>query len=397
MARAKANTTMRIYRIMKPFLRLFMKLKFNLEADVPDEVKKLKPPYIVLANHQGFWDAVSVGANIPSPVSFVATDAIFRTRFHSMIFHIMGVIPKTKALTDMDTLKNIFRVRDVGGVIGIFPETRRTWDGTTLPLLFSVSKLVKVIKIPIVTAVIKGGYFSHPRWGANLQKGKIRVEYKLLFNKDESKAHSAEEIHSSLITALDHDEFAWQETAQIRYKGKNPAESLELVLFICPSCGRHGVMSSKGKIFRCDSCGYEVEYTPEREFISHGKKLIFKNIRDWSRWQRETFTSFLGSISDDDTEIAADHDLEFHTGFKNNATRHFAFGSLRLTRKALTITDEKGAVLKVFPVDQLAGIEAQNKERMEFYYDKTLYNVRSRKRGISVNKWLWAFEYLLSE
>lgn len=396
MGRVRVNTRLRVYRLVKPLLKLFMKIKFNLEADLPDEVKELKPPYLILANHQGFWDAVSIGVNLPKPVSFIATDAIFRAPLFRKIFHIMGVIPKTKAISDMDTLKNVLRVKSAGGIIGIFPETRRTWDGTTLPLIYSVSKLVQKLKIPVVTAVIKGGYFSHPRWGVHLQRGKIFVEYRILMDGSDAAALNPDDVHTRLIQALDHDEFAWQEKVKVRFRGKNPAESLELVLFMCPSCGKHGTMTSKGKFFWCDSCGYTVEYSRIRKFENKDNTVIHKNIRDWSRWQREEFFKFLNSVSDDQTIIAEDLFVEFHTGFKSEKMQHFSFGSIHLTRKTLTMRDEHGKILKEFEVKELAGIEAQNKERMEFYHDNTLYNIRSIKKGLAVNKWLWAFEFLKS-
>ena len=220
MGRVRVNTRLRIYRLVKPLLKIMMKIKFNLEADLPAEVRELKPPYLILANHQGFWDAVSIGVNLPKPVSFIATDAIFRAPLFRKVLNIMGVIPKTKAISDMDTLKNVLRVKAAGGIIGIFPETRRTWDGTTLPLIYSVSKLVQKLKIPVVTAVIKGGYFSHPRWGVNLQRGKILVEYRLLMSGDQAGKYAPEDVHEKLIKALEHDEFAWQEKVKVRYRGK---------------------------------------------------------------------------------------------------------------------------------------------------------------------------------
>ncbi|HAK45852.1 MAG TPA: hypothetical protein DCO79_08040 [Spirochaeta sp.] len=397
MAKIRVNTRLRIYRLVKPLLKLIMKIKFNLQADLPDEVKELKPPFLILANHQGFWDAASIGVNLSKPVSFIATDAIFRTPIFRKVLNLMGVIPKTKAISDMDTLKNVLRVKSAGGIIGIFPETRRTWDGTTLPLIYSVSKLVYKLKIPVVTAVIKGGYFSHPRWGIHLQRGKILVEYKLLISGDEPGKLRPDEIHPKLIKALEHDEFAWQEKVKIRYKGKKPAESLELVLFICPSCGKHGSMESKGKTFWCKDCGYKVEYNSIRRFVNPDSRVIFNNIRDWSRWQREEFIKFLDSVSDNETILAEDLYLEFHRGFRSAKTEHFAFGSLHLTRQNLTMSDEQGNILNVFPVKELSGIESQRGERMEFYHGNNLYNVKSIKKGLAVNKWLWAFDALLTQ
>ena len=113
------------------------------------------------------------GIYIKHQIFYIASDAVFRSLFFKFLVQLLGAIPKTKAQSDIDALKNIIRIKEDGNIIGIFPEGRRTWDGVTLPLVYSTSKLIRMLKVPVVTVVFKGGFFSQPRWGFHIQKGKI--------------------------------------------------------------------------------------------------------------------------------------------------------------------------------------------------------------------------------
>lgn len=382
------------YPLLKSLLRFWLEKQFRLEGKVPDAVKELKPPFLVLPNHQGFWDGFMVAMYLDYPVSYVVTDAAFRSPCFKRVLDYFGSIPKTKALSDMDALKNIINAKRSGKVIGIFPESRRTWDGTTLPLLFSVAKLIKLLKIPVVTAIIKGGYFSQPRWGGPIQRGKVVVEYKLLFTADDLKNRKAETIHELLTSAMYHDEFNYQDEVQITYKGRKPAESLEQVLFICPECKSDSSMHSHGNTFSCGNCGYEVIYTPLRKFESRNNKVIFDTIRDWYRWQQNIFITKLTTDLHNKDILLEEKNLIFHSGYKSRKPKYFTAGNMILTKESLLISDKNNDVIQTFTLDRVSGIDAQNKEKLEFYYNNVLYIVSSKNKQFSVNKWLDAFAFL---
>lgn len=393
----KITMNYRFYNAINSILKFWLKRQFNLEANIPNEVKNLKPPYILLSNHQGFWDPFMIGAFIKHHIYFVATDAAFRSPFFKFIIQLVGTIPKTKAQTDLDALKNIIGVKKRGGIIGIFPEARRTWDGVTLPLVFSTVKLIRMLKIPVVTVIIKGGYFSQPRWGGHIQRGKVVVDYKLLFKAENLKSMKLNSIYKELTDAMAHNEYEWQNDASVEFKGKKPAESLEQVLYICPKCEKMGTMSSTGKNFKCSSCGYELEYNRLRRFESSKNNVIFDNIRDWNKWQQNKLLSFLEGSSSNKEILLEDKNLIFYTGYKSNKIKYFATGSLKLTVDTLIIEDRNGVGIRSFPLKQLTGIDAQNKEKLEFYFEDILYIIWSRHNRLSINKWLWALEYLLKD
>lgn len=389
------------YNSVKPLLRIWLEKNFNLEATIPDEVKNLKPPYLILPTHQGFWDPFMAGIYIKHKIYYIASDAVFRSPFFKIVMKLIGAIPKTKAQSDIDALKNIFMVKERGDVIGIFPEGRRTWDGATLPLVYSTSKLIRMLKVPVVVVVFKGGFFSQPRWGFHIQKGKVTMEYKILFRDDEVKSMKVDDIHRKLADALSFNEFEYQDEVSIEYKGRKSAEYLEQVLYTCPSCSTLGSMYSKGKNFTCKNCNYELEYNLLRKFESSKNKVIFDNIRDWNLWQQENLKLYLDNRSLFGKTVLEDSNLIFHTGYKSEKLKYFCTGSLGLVRSTtgdlVIIKKNNGDMLKSFPVTELNGTNVQNKERLEFYHQGILYTIKGRTRRFSAYKWLNAVEYLVSE
>ncbi|MEA1972720.1 MAG: lysophospholipid acyltransferase family protein [Candidatus Cloacimonadota bacterium] len=387
------------YYTLKPLLRIWLQKKFNLEADIPEEVKNLKPPFLILPNHQGFWDPFMAGIYLKQQIFYIASDAIFRSPFFGLLMRLLGVIPKTKAQSDIDALKNIFMVKERGDVIGIFPEGRRTWDGSTLPLVYSTSKLIRMLKVPVVVVVFKGGFFSQPRWGFHIQKGKVLMDYKILFRDDEVKSMKVDDIHRKLADALSFNEFEYQDKVQIEYKGRKSAEYLEQVLYTCPSCSTIGSLFSRGIKFSCKKCGYELEYNLLRKFESRNNKVFFDNIRDWNLWQQKNLYSVLDDSLIIGKTIIKDENLIFQTGYKSTKLQHLTNGSLSLVRASsadlLIIKNSRGKELKSFPLTELAGTNIQNKERLEFYHKNTLYTIKGKNKRFSAYKWLNVVEYIV--
>jgi 1-acyl-sn-glycerol-3-phosphate acyltransferase len=403
MPRKGTNITINqwFYHLIKPLLRIWLQRQFNLKAIIPEEIHSLKPPFLVLPNHQGFWDPFMAGIYLKQQIFYIASDAIFRSPFFGLLMTLLGVIPKTKAQSDIDALKNIIAIKDRGDVIGIFPEGRRTWDGVTLPLVYSTSKLVRMLKVPVISVVFKGGYFSQPRWGVHVQKGRILMEYKILFSGAEIKTLKVSEIHKRLVDALDFDEFKYQKEVSVEYKGKKSAEYLEQVLFFCPSCKGISTMFSKGNNFCCTDCNYDVVYNSFCNFESSKNNVIFDNIRDWNRWQQDILYNYLNRTIFNEKVIMEDSNLVFYTGYRSNKLKHFTNGFLILinndNNKILNILNSKNEVLISIPLSEIGGLNIQNKERLEFYYNSVLYSIKGKSKRFSAYKWLKSVEYILKD
>ncbi|MCK5154390.1 MAG: hypothetical protein KAQ93_08540, partial [Spirochaetales bacterium] len=99
--------------------------------------------------------------------------------------------------------------------------------------------------------------------------------------------------------------------------------------------------------------------------------------------------------------IIEDKNLIFHTGYRSDKLKYLTFGSLSLIRllsdEQLIIKNRKGDVVKSFPLTELNGTNVQNKERLEFYHQNTLYTIKGKIKRFSAYKWLNAVEYLVRE
>ena len=248
-----------------------------------------------------------------------------------------------------------------------------------------------------MTVVFKGGFFSQPRWGLHIQKGKVLMDYKILFSGNELKTMKVDDIHRKLADALFFDEIEYQKKEIIEFKGKKSAEYLEQVLYTCPACKKIGTMYSKGNSFSCKECDYKLEYNPLRRFVSDKNDVIFDNIRDWNNWQQENLYTYLGSSGINGRVLLKDQDLIFHTGYKSSKLKYLTSGSLSLSSEGLIIKDSTEKIVKSFPLGQIMGLNVQNKERLEFYHESIMYTIKGKSKRFSAYKWLKALEYLLKD
>ena len=65
-------------------------------------------------------------------------------------------------------------------------------------------------------------------------------------------------------------------------------------VYVCPHCKQIGTLHSKGNFLTCD-CGYKVEFGQDGFFHECEKALVFDNVLDWDKWQKEQW--IIGSIT----------------------------------------------------------------------------------------------------
>ena len=383
--------------VTKRALKIFFKSKFNTKYDIPEEVRNLKAPYVVLPNHQGFWDPFIAAVTLKPPVYYITSDAVFRSRLFGFLLKFLGAIPKTKNQSDLDALKSIFEMKEQGKCIGIFAEGQRTWDGCTLPLIKSTAKLVRMLKLPVVMVVFKGGFFTQPRWRPSISRGELTVEYKLLFRGDEVSGMKVSEIHKCLEEAISHDEIEYQKKQKIEWAGKHNAENIEQLLFICPDCGKISNFTSRNNNFSCGACSKEWRINSLQEISAVEGETHFDNVRDWDSWQlKQLYERIDNNFSAGDVILEADN-VVFHTGFKSRRLKRLGSGAVKLTMETLSFYDENGQSFKTMPLTGISGINVQNREILDLYYDGVLYTVRNPQHHLNSYSIWRAVDYLQRE
>lgn len=249
-------------------------------------VEGLKPPYLMLCNHNAFLDfKVATKAIFPQRANYVVAIDGFIGR--EKLLRNVGCICKRKFTNDMGLVRQLLQVVKNGDVAIIYPEARYSLCGTTAVLPASLGKLCKLLNVPVVTFICHGHHVNSPFW--NLHERGVKpteAEMTLQFNTEQLKTASVEEINSRLVQAFSYDDFAWQKSRNMRTSYAKRAEGLHKVLYQCPACKTEYRMASKGTSLFCKACGKVWNMTELGELEAENGETEFAHIPDWYEWER---------------------------------------------------------------------------------------------------------------
>ena len=392
--RRRARRRIHAPRHVNAFLRSVvgptLKWLFHIETENREMVRQLKPPYVLVANHACFLDPLMINCQVDAPVHYVVSDANFRSRLVGFALDLVGSIPKTKAMSDLETVKNIVKVKASGGIIGVYPEGQNTWDGHTLPIYPATAKLFKALKIPVVAAKVQGAFLSMPRWARSYRRGRVVISFALVYTAEQLKAAGVDEVHNGISEALEHDEFEYQRRTMVPYRGKNRAEYLEIVLCVCPHCHSIGRLRSRADTLSCERCGYRVRFSAYGFFESdNGRPLYHPTIRSWNLWQsdhlRRTAQQYVDAQLCD--PLFEEPRVSLKIGYKSRPLQPLERGRLQLYADRITLLPERRGEPITFPLRDIEGINVQNSEHLEFYARGALYRVTIAERRGNTYKW----------
>lgn len=376
---------------------VWLRLFFRVESRGTEIARSLAPPFVVISNHVTVLDPFILSAFLREPVYWITSDGNMRTRLMRALLRLVGSIPKSKAIPDMETVNwTVEVIRKRGGVVGIFPEGQQSWDGSTLPLVPSTAKLLKLLKVPVLTATIRGGYSSLPRWSGNRRRGRMEIEWKLALSPVELKALDLDSIRRRLEESIAHDETAWQESAKVPFIAARRAERIELGLFMCPRCESIGSLRSAREKVNCMVCGMALKIDPYGRFKAlRDGQPPFSTFRDWDRWQAGAFEARLlrDAAEKPGRPLFSDPGALLLRGRKMNPLQKLRTGTLILFPDRLELATILGFRLR-FPLASMEGIGVLKKDILEFYMGKELYQLRFPMRSTSARKWQAAVEIL---
>lgn len=383
-------------KFLKATLGTFLTLRFNVHL-YNEDIKGLKPPYLVIGNHVGAWDPFLMSMGIKEPVYFVISDAHFRHFWLRQVFKLVGGISKTKKLADSGTIRAIISIKNANGVIGLYPEGARNWDLKNLPVFFATAKLIKNLKIPVVSTLMEGAGFTRPRWGRSSRTGIINLKYNILLTPEEINDLSVDEIYAKVVDGISFNEYEWQKKNMVQFRGPNKAEYLDLFLVVCPRCKSLCTMRSHKDSFSCTECGYSVEYDDYGYFDTKDEPF-FNTTQSWSDWQN----SYLLELFSRDEYVTGEKALftdvktRLFTGKRRGRLRQYNWlGKVELFFDRIVFTGEKGTVYS-FPLDKITGANVQNNNKFEFYFNESLYRFKFTTQHKSVYKYYLAFNIIKS-
>jgi len=374
-------------RLLKSTFGLYLRKRFKVNI-YNHKIQNIKPPYLVIGNHVGAWDPFLMSIGIPDPIYFVISDSHFRNFWLRQVLKLVGGIPKTKQLADSGTIRAIISIIKRKGVIGLYPEGARNWDLKNVPVIYSTAKLIKSLKIPVISTLMQGAGLTRPRWARSSRTGIINMNYDILLEPDEIKKLDVDDIYRKVVDGIYLNEYEWQKKNMIPFRGKNLAEYLDLFLVVCPKCKSLCSLYSHGDFFTCRDCIYTVRYDEYGFFTTEDEKF-FDSPQTWSEWQNNYLYELLSreEYKSGNVPLFTDTKTRLFTGKRRGKLRKYNWlGKVKLYFDRLEFIPEKGERYS-FPLDEITGTNIQNNNKLEFYYRNTLYRFKFTTQHKSVYKY----------
>ena len=254
-------------------------------------------PSLIIANHNCNLDPPLVGLAFSKQMYYISSEHSLRDGFSSTLLKFLFdpiAINKTRA--DISSIKEMIRRLKAGANVCLFAEGDRSFTGVTAPVSPSTAKLAKASGADLVTFRIEGGYFTTPRWAPNKRKGRMHGSFVGRYTAAELKQMTEKQILEAIDRDIFEDAYERQKASPSRYRGKNLAESIEIVLYACPGCGKIGTIRSEGDRFFC-GCGLSGAYTETG--LLEGESLPFHTITEWGRWQEGQLAAIIEKAGGD--------------------------------------------------------------------------------------------------
>lgn len=256
-------------------MRLIYGIKYRLKID-RSGIKGMKGPALVLCPHVSGKDHVLTAlALAPRRPTYVLSYHFWAVKPLRPLLRLMHVITKRMYCADGAAVLNIMRAAKEGSVIVLFPEGRLTWYGRSLNLTEGTAELVKKLRIPVYTLVSEGAGKCFPKWAKYPRRGKISVRTDRIFDAEQVKTMSVQEIKDVLTERLRHD--GENDMPGEKYRANDLTAGLDGIIWKCPRCGAEKSLRTEGGHIRC-GCGLDARL--DEYGVLHGAGEL-KTVSDW--------------------------------------------------------------------------------------------------------------------
>ena len=292
------------YRLTQAVSQVVASLIFKRKV-LRNEIKGVKGPFVIIANHQAAYDFVNLIGMCSRPMTFVISNSFYQSLPIKGFLNKLGVIPKQQFQTNTTDLKKIRTVIQAGEPVVIYPAGLMCEDGLSTPIPAATCKLLKWLGVDVYMAKVSGTYFAMPKWTSGFRPGKTTLDVYKLFDKEELKNLDLDAVRTRTEEALLFDAYREQEQLMAKYHKGSNLHGLENVLYVCPHCGREFTIVVQNKnTLCCQSCGYS-QTSDEYGFL-HKNGDVGEEIRYVSDWSRRIYAGVKEKLSrGEDTVLSA--------------------------------------------------------------------------------------------
>ena len=319
-------------------------------------------PVLVLSNHVASLDPITLILASDRQIHFMATRSLMQEPGISRIMQFAAVVPRSKFVADMSSVRKLKAWRDLEAAVGLFPEGERTWDGRPLPMVRSIEKLVRLMRAPVVTARIINAYRQAPRWGVKMRTSRVHVEFdppKVFARRapmSEIRAYVEERIRVPAVLGAD-----WS------VKGSGLALGAENVLYACPLCFTIDGLQPAGDRLTCRSCGagWRMDVHHKLHPTAGDAPLALHDAVD--RVREHLSQQWIADIAVYERDGIVLESAPMQLTSLGDVNPVIAEGRLRLTEDALTVVDPQGADRWRVALPDLLTATVDMRRRLQFH------------------------------
>ncbi len=254
----------RLFRILSWICAPLFRRKMNYSWD---DLSGIEGPYVLVCNHNTDYDPILLGLAASKQLYFVAGEQVTRNGFlFKLLDFVFAPIIHFKGKAGINTVSQMLRDLKSGYSVAIFPEGNRSFNGLTCSFAPTIGKLIRKSGAGLITYRLEGGYFTQPRWGFTLRRGKLNGRLMRYFDPEKLAGMTDDEINDAIKHDLYENAYETQSRERVPFKGKKMALGLETTLFMCPKCGKRAALFSTNDELKC-SCGYSARFTEYGELI----------------------------------------------------------------------------------------------------------------------------------
>ena len=153
--------SLRFYCFAKVVCNVVCKLWFKLEYYGMENLPTDRG-YILVGNHQSYWDPVMMGLKLDTTLTFMANEKLFHKPVLAPIIRGLGAFPVNLKKPDMTAIRTAKKVVKEGKVLALFPEGTRSHTGKLLKFKGGVIYIASVTGedvVPVCITYQNGGKF----------------------------------------------------------------------------------------------------------------------------------------------------------------------------------------------------------------------------------------------
>lgn len=350
----KRASTKKQNRILYAFICALLKpyLKLSYHFTVPRDVPKFPAgPILVLGTHSSNLDFLFALPTLKKKrFNIMVTSYFFNNERLARLLRFFHCIEKEQFRVDVAAIRDLRASVKNGASVLVYPEGEVNGTGRCEIPERNIVKLCRMLDVPVYAIRTFGSYFTRPKWGPVIRKGKVTAKVDEIAGIEALRAMDDSALYERICEKLKGGDYEWQERAMVPFPHRRCAEGLHNMLYLCPRCGREFMMDTLEDEIFCESCGNR-GYMDEYGFLHPVNRddVILRTVPEWIDLQRERIRA---EVLQKEFAICERAYLQFHN--RRNSAEHdnVGEGMAVLDKEALTYegTCNGEPVILVYPL-----------------------------------------------